>query len=1203
MTKNNKFHRVFGYLRSKPTVDADWYRLEYPDVAMAGVSPINHYFSHGRREGRHPSFDPGFYIDEYSDVADAGIDPLEHYLHHGRHEGRHPRFDAVWYLAEYDDVGTTGIDPREHYKNFGRKEGRHPAFDRRFYAQNYPDIEAAGVDVYQHYLHHGRNEGRQPAFQRTWYLAEYPDVASSGVDPYQHYFLVGKREGRHPGFDRRWYTTEYPDVPNYGMDLLDHYVRYGKYEGRHPAFNHFWYANEYVDTRTAGIDAHTHYRQFGKKLGRKPGPLASEGRPYRTPLRDFAASYESHFEPQDNFSSYHTDIKAIAFYLPQFHESAHNNRYWGKGFTEWVNTRKSVPHFPGHYQPRVPHEDIGYYDLSDPNVIASQADMARRHGIHGFCFYHYWFSGERVLEKPVDLLLQNPQIDINFMLCWANENWTRTWDGQERDVLLEQKCSEDDPMNFIRDISRYLVDDRYIKHDGCPILLVYKPHLLPNFEQCVDIWKRYWRETHGKELIIWVNRTDPSDHPGFNLPPSIDGIVEFPPNHIPASRHTFPYLMESSYIYKGQKLAGHLFDYQAMANSIIEECEISPPPIAKPFYRSVMLGWDNSARRGEGWSVWHGFSLKKYYAWLRKVIFDTRERLPKDDRYVFINAWNEWAEGTYLEPDERFGYASINTTARALFDLPFANIPEVIPENSALPTVILKVAVHFHVYYEELVDEIVSHLAMIPQPFDIFVTADSETKLESTKLKLSKLSNINSYYLRVFPNIGRDIAPLLSIGSELLAYDVFAHLHTKRSTTVTWGDDWRRYLLKHLLGSPQSISNTIARFASDQNLGVFYPENYSLISPHINWGECRERCAQLLNEMGTSIELPTNPSFAAGSFFWARPSAVSAILNSGWSADEFEQEAGQVQATLAHCIERMWCYVAAAKGYRSSSYVARIAIDKQPKADLPVKRRLSIFVHYDPDDRLSDADSYYLQSLREVSQKVVLVSNSQKPMRSKLHLHSDSDVVCMRWNRGYDFGAWRDALKLIGRDEVSSYDEIIFANNSCYGPLHSLEATMQKASEDADFWGITGFPASPDSPRPEAMNLPKRFIPEHIQSYFFVVRNNLAVSDVFWDFWEAVPDYQHLMDVVSYQEVQMTEKFRESGFKYEILVSESVELQRAKVSEPRYNAPYNSPLALLLAGSPFVKKKAIAYSPEETEKTALLIKTLKLLPFLTFDPT
>ena len=162
-------------------------------------------------------------------------------------------------------------------------------------------------------------------------------------------------------------------------------------------------------------------------------------------------SYDSWYEDDGDYSNYCSDVKPIAFYLPQFHTFKENDEWWGKGFTEWTNTRKSRPRFPSHYQPREPHPDIGYYDLSDWRVIARQAELAKRHGIYGFCFYNYWFSGKRLMEKPVDLLLAHPEIDIHFCLCWANENWTRRWDGNDDEVLICQNY-ENDSVQYIADL-------------------------------------------------------------------------------------------------------------------------------------------------------------------------------------------------------------------------------------------------------------------------------------------------------------------------------------------------------------------------------------------------------------------------------------------------------------------------------------------------------------------------------------------------------------------------------------------------------------------------------------------------------------------------------------------------------------------------------------------------------------------------------
>ena len=166
--------------------------------------------------------------------------------------------------------------------------------------------------------------------------------------------------------------------------------------------------------------------------------------------------YNSKYEKNIDFSKYKTDIKTLTFYLPQFHTIKENDEWWGEGFTEWTNTKKSLPRFEGHYQPRTPHKDIGYYTLDNKETIKKQVELAKMHGIYGFCFYYYWFSGKRLLEKPVDIFLDNKDIDFPFCLCWANENWTKTWDGLNNDILIGQKYSKSDYKKFIVDIKKYI---------------------------------------------------------------------------------------------------------------------------------------------------------------------------------------------------------------------------------------------------------------------------------------------------------------------------------------------------------------------------------------------------------------------------------------------------------------------------------------------------------------------------------------------------------------------------------------------------------------------------------------------------------------------------------------------------------------------------------------------------------------------------
>ena len=305
--------------------------------------------------------------------------------------------------------------------------------------------------------------------------------------------------------------------------------------------------------------------------------------------------------------------------------------------------------------------------------MARQAQLAKQHGIYGFCMYYYWFSGKKLMEKPLDNLLAHPEIDFPFCLCWANESWSRRWDGSERDILIQQKYRPEDPLLFIQDLVPYLKDKRYIRVNGKPIVVVYNLLQIPNPAETFETWRRYCRENGIGEIEIWgVRAFIPSL--GHTYGDLVDREVEFPPHTV-----THSYLVEHGKTSQ-QDLC---INYQTVVNGVLNSLtQKGFPKTAKPIIRAAMLGWDNTARHAKNpASIYNSFSLYLYYQWLSHLVEETRKNPNKEDRFMFVNAWNEWAEGTYLEPDEKFGYASINTTSRAIFGLPFE--PE-LPENSVL---------------------------------------------------------------------------------------------------------------------------------------------------------------------------------------------------------------------------------------------------------------------------------------------------------------------------------------------------------------------------------------------------------------------------------------------------------------------------------------------------------------------------------------
>ncbi|MCI2395572.1 glycoside hydrolase family 99-like domain-containing protein [Aliiroseovarius sediminis] len=345
-------------------------------------------------------------------------------------------------------------------------------------------------------------------------------------------------------------------------------------------------------------------------------------------------------------------VRMISFYLPQYHAIAENDEWWGPGFTEWTNVQPATPKFPGHYQPHEPIE-LGYYNLLDTETQARQVALAKLYGIGGFCFYWYWFSGKRLLEKPVENWLNNPDLDFPFCICWANENWSRRWDGRDSELLVSQNHSPEDDLAFIVEVAPYLLDSRYIRIDGKPLMLVYRPSLLPNAAETAERWRRWCRENGVGEIYLAYTQSfesvDPADY-GF------DAAIEFPPNNYAPVNLT-------------EKVPGLVVDFGGIVHDwrsyVVRSCQY-PKPDYK-LYRSVCPSWDNTARRKLKGSIFANSNPADYRVWLENAITRTLEEAETpDEKIIFCNAWNEWAEGAHLEPDTKYGYAYLEASRAAL---------------------------------------------------------------------------------------------------------------------------------------------------------------------------------------------------------------------------------------------------------------------------------------------------------------------------------------------------------------------------------------------------------------------------------------------------------------------------------------------------------------------------------------------------------
>jgi len=374
--------------------------------------------------------------------------------------------------------------------------------------------------------------------------------------------------------------------------------------------------------------------------------------------KDKPSAYdESPYQANMDFSSFESKVKSIAFYLPQYHEVIENSEWWGEGFTEWVNTKKAKPRFRGHYQPREPHDDIGYYDLSDVEAIKKQARLAKQHGIYGWAIYYYWFSGKKILYKPIDILFENKDIDIKFCLTWCNNPWTKEWIGKGSEVLIENKYLENDPISFIDDISEYLKDTRYIKFDDKPLIIIYSAHTIPNIKELLFAWRKRAHEIGIGDIAIF-SALNPISIQDMGLQGYLEGELVFAPTEQKKARvhmNCFPQISMDNRIFLYESLFDEYRRFISSNDSNIYHCS--------------MCGWDNSARYDDNFRMLDfGFTFKLFYH-MTKFIAEDAER--HDKEFIFVFAWNEWAEAAYLEPDKRFGYAMINTFSKAIYGLPF----------------------------------------------------------------------------------------------------------------------------------------------------------------------------------------------------------------------------------------------------------------------------------------------------------------------------------------------------------------------------------------------------------------------------------------------------------------------------------------------------------------------------------------------------
>jgi len=707
-------------------------------------------------------------------------------------------------------------------------------FDVKYYLFTYSDVRQKNIEPIAHYIKHGAKEGRNPSgkFNTLFYLESNPDVVESKINPFVHYILHGKNEGREP--------------------MIKKIIR---------------------EIRDNG------FKSTVKKVKDKininiQNKLSIEKIKFDNTNESFI-DYKEH-EMLDS------KLKTIAFYLPQFHPFPENDAWWGKGFTEWTNVAKAQPNFKGHYQPHLPIH-YGFYDLRIPEIMIEQAKLAKNYGIHGFNFYYYWFDGKILMHKPFEILLEHKEIDINFCITWANENWTRRWDGQENDILIAQNHCDDDSTKFIESLYKYFEDERYIRIDNKPVLIIYRVDIIPNMKETVALWRNKVKEAGFDDLYLICSQTFGIKDP---TPFGFDAAMEFPPHTAESSQ------VSNKVDITNMSFDGLIYDYSQVVNNACKKVE----PDYKLF-RTSMLSWDNTARKQNNSHIFANFSLLKYKQWFSSLASNVcnNNKYNNDEKLVFINAWNEWAEGTHLEPDRKFGYGYLESTYDVIrnFDNQyFKLLSQNIKKNN-------DIAVILHMHYTDIWYEIEEYLKNLNSfGFDLYVTI-TNTDNNIIKKIIEKYPKAN---IKLVENRGRDILPFIDTFKEIneLDYSYVCKVHSKKSEYRKDGDNIRNELYTSLLGNKEIIK-TILEIFSETRIGMVCNKKYMIDHAEHNMTYDTEITNDLARVLGFKFEYS---KFPAGSMFWFKPQAFYNINRI--ERNYFDIEEGLIDGTTAHAIERLF---------------------------------------------------------------------------------------------------------------------------------------------------------------------------------------------------------------------------------------------------------------------------------------------------------
>ena len=603
------------------------------------------------------------------------------------------------------------------------------------------------------------------------------------------------------------------------------------------------------------------------------------------------------YEKNIDFSNYSTDIKTIALYLPRFQNISERFRGLKIILNEWKNINiTTLTSNTSYHYPRAPGDEegyLGYYDTRYEKMVQKQVDLAKSHGIYGFGIFYYWFSGKKFLDETIDLFLESKKINFPFFLIWRNEDFRRRFLGFENDVFLIQKYNIKNIDKFVNYIKKYLISPRYIKIQNKPVIGIYDPSSIPEIKTFLVKLRLEAKKQGIGEIYILA--------PSERIPRMVINFIDAAFDMNPTEYHQYKNLKNNEYYYYSSSLIFHT----QIKNKKYENYTV---------YRGNVIEYDSSHTTNVS-IIYEEYTPEKFYESNKILINYTKNTFPKNEQFYFLNGWNNWLEGSYLEPDTNFGYAAINSFSKALYNLPYDSSKKY---NFAELEKKVKIAVQAHVYYEDLIKEMIDKINNIPFKFDLYISTDTLPKKNIIENYVKKNTKANYYEILIIENQGRDLLPMLiQMRHKITNYEYFCHIHSKRDNYTEFGNVWRNYLYQNLLGNTEIIKDIFNTFISKEEIGFIFPEVvYKFIKMPFMLGKNNTKYLNyVINKISPGYKVGSIFKYSSGNMFWAKVDAIKQAFRNKYVKMVKNNDAEKIFNITSYANEVAWLYFVKINGY------------------------------------------------------------------------------------------------------------------------------------------------------------------------------------------------------------------------------------------------------------------------------------------------